>query len=191
MKGGALLVVEGAGAGVLLADTGFQNVITTGQIVLGILLALSALVGVFYGAKFKVSYQAAEALATARGEAIEDAKAREQDLQSALAASKEANAQLRAAVEKLEALPNLQRIMELMTANTARTEEARERQFEAMDEHSRARTEQAVHGVVEAVDRHFVAHEKRAAERHQQVIAQGEQVVKALSAIERKINGQT
>lgn len=175
----------------LAADTGFDNVITTGQLLLGILLAIAALIGVFYGAKFKVAYEAADALAEARGEAIADAKKREDDLQSALATSKEANAQLRATVEKLEALPNLQRLVEVMTENALRTEEVRMRQFDSLDEHSRERTEQAVQGVVEAVERHGQRHEERASARHKQLLAQGKEVVKALAAIERKINGDS
>lgn len=171
------------GFGFVWADTGFENVISTGQVVIAFLVGVVGLGGAIYGVKWKSTAEAAVALSIARGEALEDGKTREATLQDALATSSEANAQLRQTVEKLEALPNLARILEMMTANVDRQEEARARQFAEMDKHSAERTAEAIASVTRDVDNHLARHEKRASERHEQLLEQGRELVEVLKAL--------
>lgn len=179
----AVLFLTSSGFGFVWADTGFENVISTGQIVIAFLVAVVGLGGAIYGIKWKSTAEAAVALSLARGEALEDGKARETTLQGALATSSEANAQLRQTVEKLEALPNLARILEMMSENVDRQENARARQFADMDKHSAERTAEAIASVTRDVDTHLARHEKRAAERHEQLLDQGRELIEALKAL--------
>lgn len=165
---GSLIGFEAFGITFLLGAE-FDNVITTGQIVIALLVGVGALVGIIFGVRYRVVAEAALKLSDARGEALGDAKEREADLQEGLAASREANAQLREQIESLKALPNLTRVIEVMT-------EANER----LDRHAQARFETGVEAITTMLDERFAAHEKSASERHGQSLATGAELLAAV-----------
>jgi len=151
-----------------------STTISLGSIIVGILVAAGTLVAVIYGAKWKVTGEAAIALAEARGETIKDAKDREHELQAALHTSKEANAQMRQSIERLEALPNLARILEVMAASATSSDEAAEQ-----------RAAHAINDVKRFTEELISQHETKAQERHDQQLAQGKELLEAL----RQLNG--
>ena len=156
------LVAAGlAAAEGLVADTSFDNTVTTGAVLITVILGLGTVVGVIYGARYKVGYEAASAAARELRSALDDANRREDDTKRALDASKESNARLREEMKKMEALPNLAVIIDKM-AETARRQ----------DEEAKGRLILALDSVEESFDARVTAHELEARKWHQELVAE-------------------
>jgi F0F1-type ATP synthase membrane subunit b/b' len=162
---GFLAAVAGAAASVLalaqgiVAETSFDNTISTGAVLITAVLGIGTVVGVIYGARYKVGYEAASAAARELRSALEDAARREDELKEALAESQATCATLRAEVTKLEALPNLALIIDKMAETAERQDAAaRDRLSGAL-----VRVEQSFQAAMEM-------HEENAERRHRDLL---------------------
>lgn len=128
--------------GGFLAAAQFSNTITTGSIIVGVLVSLAALIAIAWGSKFRVSYQAAAARAEQQAAHIDELLQREERLETRLA-ERDAKlderdamiTELRTVIERLEALPNLERVIRLMSDTAERQDRnASERLRGALEE---------------------------------------------------------
>jgi hypothetical protein len=133
----------------------FEETISLGTLLVMTLVAVAGAMGVIYGGRYRVAYEAASAAAQELRQALHDANDR---LGEALRELAEA----RRVIERYEALPNLERIVTMMS-DTAERSEARAEQ----------RAQVAVEQVLKTLDRHDKAleqHENRAATRQNKTV---------------------
>jgi hypothetical protein len=103
-----------------------ENALTISTSVLGFLLAVSALVGVIYGARYKVNYESAHALAETRGEALDDERERVKQLEQRIVEMSAEGDGLRATIARLESLPDLSRLVQILDQHEQRALERHE-----------------------------------------------------------------
>lgn len=135
-------------------------VITTGSIIVGLITAAAALIAVAYGARYKVGYEAASAAANELRKSLDDAHDVIKRLEARLAEQATMIADQRSALERLEQLPNLERVIKLMT-DTADRQEQR-----AQD-----RLTGGLESVRRFIEHELEEHELRAVERHEALLA--------------------
>lgn len=140
----------------------FSHTISLGTVILGIALSLATLIGIVYGVKWKVAYEV-EAKTREAAEAFGDIKDSEsKELQSQLLRAKDLIGEQKAVIERLEALPNLERIVHLMGEQSVRQDAAASlRLVEGMDvikesfkeviEHHDEKAEARTNRIIEAI----------------------------------------
>jgi hypothetical protein len=153
-----IAAASGIEAGVLVAFavTNFTNTITLGSVIVGALVAIATVAAVIWGARFKVSYQAASAAAEELRKSLNDANERGNRLEKALQEALTTIGEQKETIERLAALPNLERVIQLMSDTAERA-----------DAHAARRLE---HGITR-IEQLFDAHEERALDRHDKTVA--------------------
>lgn len=107
----------------------WSSTLSAGSLVLGIALAISTLIGIIYGVKWKVAYEIEKRTREA-AEAFGEIKSMEsKDLQNRLLEAKTELQENARVIEKLEALPNLERIIHYMGENSVRLDAAASRRL--------------------------------------------------------------
>lgn len=144
-----------AAVGALLA-VDFNSTIGLGSIVVGVIVGIATLVGVIYGAQYKASYEAERSLAAVRGEELELERERHEQASRERKELQELAARQAETIVRLEALPNLERVVSMMSDT-----------FTRIDERASQRLE---HGLA-TVAAIAATHEDRAQERHQTLLA--------------------
>jgi predicted transcriptional regulator len=118
----------------MLLDTTFHNSVTLGAVVLGLIVTAATVIGILYGVRYKVSYEASAAAADELRKSLEDAHIREENLRSAAIEVKaQADALVHSlrdqldkahqTIAKLEAMPDLAQLAALMEAHEVRAQE--------------------------------------------------------------------
>lgn len=103
---------------------GFSDTVSLGTIVLGILLSVATLIGVIYGVKWKVAY---EVEVKTREAAVSFGQIKDDEskaLHGQLMEAKDVIGDQKMVIERLEALPNLERIIHLMGEQSVRADAA-------------------------------------------------------------------
>lgn len=146
------------------------------------LLTLAALAGVIFGVWYRAAYQAEKSTADAWKSGREAQHARAERLDRELATCRGEITELREAVARYEALPNLERIMQWLNEDRDRQDKlAQERMTGAME-----RVEQAFASHEGRVETRFAKHEERAQERHESQIAVLSGIAAHLERLNRK-----
>lgn len=163
----ALLAALAATTLVALTRAEYEATISLGAIIVGLLAGVGALAAVVYGARYKVVAETASARAAQLSDWLEEAQAREQRLEQrlaeALTALDDARRTLQeqaVTIERLEALPNLERLVKVMHEERVRTDEASDRRLEV-----------GVSRLEEALEASFTGHERAAEARVERIIA--------------------
>jgi len=138
-------------ASIFTLGSEFENTISTGQIVIAILMGAATITGVIWGVRYKVSYEAASAAAKELRQSISDGHEREHQLKVALASSHETNAQQRQQLEKMKQLPDMSAIVQTIGEMSVR-----------QDASSARRQEETLKTFVKELS----GHEQRAIARH-------------------------
>lgn len=111
-------------AGGLVAAVEFENTVTLGAAIIALCTGLAALIGIFYGVRYKTSFHAAEAAAGAWKEGAEAQAARADRLEADLAEALLLIGEQKEAIARLEALPNLTKLVEFMAESTKQADAA-------------------------------------------------------------------
>lgn len=115
-----------------LLDVGFQNTVTLGSAVLGIMGAVAVIVGLIYGVRYKVAYEAASAAADELRKAIADERDRVGRLEGIIAQTREQLTSAQTTISRLEQLPNLAAIVALIDKHEVRAQERHEATTEVL-----------------------------------------------------------
>lgn len=97
----------------LLAQTQYEDSIQLGQIIIAVSVGFAALVGIFYGAKWKVIAETARAAADELRKSLGDSQDREKDKEAGLREQSEVNSQLRERIKVLEQQPDFTQLVAL------------------------------------------------------------------------------
>lgn len=138
-----------------LGSTDFTNTITTGSIIVGALVAIATIAAIVWGARFKVSYQAASAAASELRKSLADAIDRGNRLEAALHDAMTTIGEQKQTIERLSSLPNLERVIQLMSDTADRADV---RASERLDR-----------GLIR-IEELFDNHERRAVDRHEHLL---------------------
>lgn len=140
----------------------FADTITLGSIFIGLLLGLFGLFVFAYGARWKAAYEAEHAAAASLKDGREAFQLRAERVEAELKesmAQRDKSLQLigeqKATIAKLEALPNLARIVEIMGETSVRQDAAADQ-----------RVELAITSIESYVAEQLAHHEARAQDRH-------------------------
>lgn len=151
-----------------MAGLHFTNVVTLGSLIVGGLVTISGLAIFLYGVRWKSAWRVASTQAHELRLALDDerdradrAQKREMAAVERLEAALRDLAECRATTERLEALPNLERVINLMAQTAERSEE----RFQAR----------------------ISEHDRLAEERHRDIIAAVRDVTAALQALEMRM----
>jgi len=113
-----------------LATVRVTDTVNLGTVVLGIVLSIATLIGVIYGVKYKVAAEV-ENKAREAAEAFGDIKdAESKTLHNQLIEAKDLITQQAVIIERLEQLPNLERIVHLMGEQSVRADAAAAQRLE-------------------------------------------------------------
>lgn len=133
----------------------WTSTINLGAVLLGLLIAGGTLGSILYGVRFRVGYEASSAAAEELRKGLADSLARGERLEQALATASSLNAEQAAVIQRLENLPNLERIVHLMAEETQRA-----------DERATQRLQAGVAALEKGFDERLKWHDERAQERH-------------------------
>jgi hypothetical protein len=175
----------GAAVDAVTQGTSFERTITLGSLIVGLLLAVATLVGVFYGVRYKVSYETASARAGQLSDWLDEALEREKRVEGRLLESLRKLedmalqlAECQATIARLEALPNVQAVVEKMGELAVQQDAA-----------AAQRLEQALLLVGDRFERletttsgQIAAHEDRAAERGERIVSTLETIAGSLES---------
>jgi hypothetical protein len=143
-----LLIFPGLALSYLLTAE-FQNVITTGQIVIGTLLTAATLAGIIYGVRYRTAYEVENKVAEGNRQLYEMKDAESKELAAQLLEAKDMIAKQSATVARLEQLPNLERVLQLMGDLAVKQDAAAERRLEHAMTLLRAENERHEQKVIE------------------------------------------
>jgi hypothetical protein len=150
----------------------FTSTITLGSIILGIVVGAAGLSAFFYGVRWKSAWQVASAQAEELRRALDDERNRAERLEERLdeavkqlALSLQQLADAKEAIERLSALPNLERVVKLMADTAERAEH---------------RAQQRLAGALDQLAQRAAETERRAEERHRLMINLLEMVAERL-----------
>ena len=162
-----LLWILGAASWPGLLAIDWSSTIGLGSVVVGIVVALAGLAVLGYGARWKAAATASEAGMKAERDTREAFKARADRLEIELRETRARNEELahligeqKKTIARLEALPNLERVVNLMAE-----------QQERADVRATERLQRGLTAVEDMVDARVTDHEKFARERHEQLLA--------------------
>lgn len=138
--------------------TGFSNTISTGVLVLGAVGVVATIVGVVYGVKWKTAYAVQVAVAAGVQRLLDLSEERAQILRDerdamqakydkSTAAVNEANK----TIARLEALPNLERVLELMSTTFIKFGDELKLLHRETDSRADKRSESAVSTILDAI----------------------------------------
>lgn len=143
----------------------FSNTITLGSVIVGVLTGSAGLAVFGYGVKWKSAWQVASSQAEELRKALSDERERSDRCDATLREAHEREIEYRETIEKLSALPNLTKVIEVMAETSHR-----------QDDHADRRLAAGMELVQTFVRKEFGVHDERAQERH-------EATVEALHAI--------
>lgn len=122
----ALAFPPGVTAGVLTA-VAFNNTISTGVLVLSFLTGLGTVVGIIYGVRWKTAYQVEKATSGSLSERASVLAHERDDVTEKLAEATRALLDAHKTIARLEALPNLEAVLQLVGGSLERFGERQER----------------------------------------------------------------
>jgi uncharacterized protein HemX len=154
----------------LLGGVNFSNTINLGAAIIALLLAVGTLIGVFYGVRYKSAADASSAAAAAHESNAHAERSRADRLETALAETNEILGQARVTIERLEALPNLVKVIEFMDATAQRIDERAKLRTEEADERAKQRLDLALNEVQGFVRGELQSHEEEAKSRHAELV---------------------
>lgn len=136
----------------LLLDVKFTDTVTLGAVVITALVALATVVGILYGVRYKVAYEASAAAGDELRKALADAHIREDSLREAAVEVKRQHDQLvhslreqidkaHQTIAKLESMPDLAQLASLLDAHEVRAQERYEAAERRMSERHTAEIE--------------------------------------------------
>lgn len=156
------------------------STITLGAIIISAALGIASIAVFGYGVRWKAAAQISEATATVYAEGREAYKERSERLEvelressEALRACTQALGESKETIARLEALPNLQRILETMGEQSVHQDAAAD-----------VRVEEALGRLETFMDQTLTGHEKRAQDRH-------DAQMELLATMVEKLNGRT
>lgn len=133
----------------------FTQTVSIGVIILSGLAALATIVGIVYGVRWRIAYEVerkaregVEALADASAERVRGLAHERNELLHKLEDATTAIKEAEKTVARLEALPNLERVLELMTDTFARITN----RIDQMHQDNRAQAEKNTRTLVDAID---------------------------------------
>lgn len=104
----------------------FTDTVTLGAGILSVIGALAVIVGVIYGTKYKVGYEAASAAAKELRESLTDERDRVSRMEQQIVSGADQLKQANATIARLESLPDFAKIVELLDAHEVRAQERHE-----------------------------------------------------------------
>lgn len=138
-----------------VAAATFTSTITLGSMILGLVVAVAGLAAFFYGVRWKSAWQVASAQAEELRRALDDERQRAERLEDRLADALGQLADAKEAIERLSALPNLERVVKLMSDTAERAER---------------RAQQRLGVALEQLTKQMSDAELRAEERHRKAL---------------------
>lgn len=143
------------GSVALVGAVEWSSTVNIGAIALGLLVALSTVVAVSYGARYKVVAEAASAAARELRSALDDALARGERQDRALCEQSQRLEEQAHVIERLEHLPNLERVVNLMAEEAKRADDRATKLLHEVEERAQKRHEAqiaALAGIAETLE---------------------------------------
>lgn len=138
----------------------FTSTITLGALIIAAAGGAATLAWFGYGVRWKSAWEVASTQATELRKALNDEVERSQRLEDRLHEALDVIGEQKRTIERLEALPNLERLVTLMS-DTA----------ERQDRHARERLTEALQDVRTSVGAEIAVHEALGQDRHEALIA--------------------
>lgn len=181
----ALLGTTGLAAVLAAVTEGaqFERTISLGAAIIALLLMIGTLVGIFYGVRYKVSYETAASRAAQLSEWLDEAQEREARVEQRLAEALEkvaectaALADAQATIARLEAMPDVSKVVEKMGEVAVQQDAAASRRLE----HALANVAERFVVLERSQREELARHEERAVVRHEAIVASLEKVADGL-----------
>jgi DNA-binding transcriptional regulator YbjK len=153
----------------------FQDSISLGTLLVMLVLGVAGVIGLVYGGRYRIAYEAASAAAKELREALRDAHDRLDEALRELGDAKEV-------IQRYEQLPNMERIVTLMTEQAERQDNRFSARLEESERRADIRAGEAVKGVVASLEQHEI----RADQRHAKTIGALAEITRHLEVLNDK-----